>query len=253
MFDPEILLSKKIYLIQLGSPPQDIRESQGDISEWFYAALKDYINHIEVIRVFAGDTLPKPNSHSVAILTGSWSMVTDNEPWSEKTAEWIRNAVLLHMPLFGICYGHQLIAHALGGRVDYHPKGIEIGCKNIELSALAKHDPLLKGLPMHFPAYLTHRQTIIQLPAEALVFGSSVHDPHQIVRYNPTTISTQFHPEFTFRIAETMIVLRQTQLYKEGLNINSLCKSLKHSTPEASKILANFVEVHFFKENLIEE
>lgn len=52
-------------------------------------------------------------------------MVTDQEPWSEKTAAWIRNAMAMEMPLFGVCYGHQLMAHALGGRVEYHPQGRE--------------------------------------------------------------------------------------------------------------------------------
>ncbi len=81
------------------------------------------------------ETLPAPDSQTVAVMTGSWAMVTDRLAWSEKTAAWIRSAMAVEMPLFGICYGHQLMADALGGEVAYHPAGRETGCKAITLSA----------------------------------------------------------------------------------------------------------------------
>lgn len=49
-------------------------------------------------------------------------MVTDCLPWSEMTAEWIRNAMTIDMPIFGVCYGYQLMAHVLSIVVDYHQK-----------------------------------------------------------------------------------------------------------------------------------
>jgi GMP synthase (glutamine-hydrolysing) len=78
-------------------------------------------------------------------------MVTDRLAWSEKTAAWIRSAMAVEMPLFGICYGHQLMADALGGEVAYHPAGRETGCKAITLSAAGRTDPLLSDRPAHFP------------------------------------------------------------------------------------------------------
>ncbi|EHU3217171.1 glutamine amidotransferase [Acinetobacter baumannii] len=251
MLDCDITSFRKIYIFQLGTPPDNIRELQGDISDWFYTALKDYVDYIEVIRVFEGAELPEPNPKCIAILTGSWAMVTDKEPWSERTAIWVRNAISEKMPIFGVCYGHQLIAYALGGEINYHSDGIEIGCKNVQLSPLAQKDPLFRQFPLHFSAYLTHRQTVTKLPGGALNIASSQHDRHQIIRYNSTTISTQFHPEFTFEIAETLILKRCHKLQEDGLNINSLRKELKSSTPEARKLLINFIEAHFFKTDFL--
>ncbi len=66
--------------------------------------------------------LPEPRHFSGAILTGSHSMVTDHEPWSERTAAWIPAVMAAGTPLLGICYGHQLIAYALGGDVGPNPR-----------------------------------------------------------------------------------------------------------------------------------
>lgn len=74
-------------------------------------------------------------------------MVTERADWSERTAGWIRNAMDAELPLFGVCYGHQLMAHALGGRVDYLPGGREIGTLPIALTPQGANDPFSAKLP----------------------------------------------------------------------------------------------------------
>lgn len=96
------------------------------------------------------------------------------------------------MPLMGVCYGHQLMAHALGGVVDYHPDGREMGSLEIEQHAVAALDPWLAGCPPLFHAHLTHLQTILRLPAGAKALARSAHDPHQIVRYGPPQCRCSF-------------------------------------------------------------
>ncbi|MEA4681949.1 glutamine amidotransferase, partial [Klebsiella pneumoniae] len=159
-----------------------------------------------------------PDNQTLAVLTGSWAMVTDRLAWSERTADWIRQAVAIDMPLFGVCYGHQLMAHALGGEVAYHPGGRESGSQTITLSPWGVDDPLLSGLPATFPAHLSHLQTVTRLPEGATVLAASAHDPHQIVRYGPHAVSTQFHPEFTAPIARSLIRHREAVLQAEGID-----------------------------------
>src|SRR5688572_21533998 len=76
---------------------------------------------------------PSREGFAGTIVTGSGAMVTDRHEWSERSAQWLRDAAHDGMPLLGICYGHQLIAHALGGEVDYHPAGREMGTVQLEL------------------------------------------------------------------------------------------------------------------------
>ncbi|SIT50986.1 conserved hypothetical protein [Paraburkholderia piptadeniae] len=169
-------------------------------------------------------------------------MVTDRLPWSEEAAQWVRDAMEIGMPLFGVCYGHQLMAHALGGRVDYHPRGREVGCKEISLSPAAAEDSFLRNWPEVFKAHLTHEQSVIKLPPGAQVLASSEHDPHQIVRYGPNAISTQFHPEFTPQVSEACIRRRADVLRAEGADPDVLVSELE-DTGEARRLLKTFVEL----------
>ncbi|MGG7448703.1 glutamine amidotransferase [Kosakonia oryzendophytica] len=231
---------KSLIIIQVGTAPEPLRDVHGDIPDWFCQAIGCSPDDVDVVRVFEGETLPPPDVSRAAIITGSWAMVSDRLPWSEKTAEWIRDAVAVEMPLFGVCYGHQLMAWALGGDVEYHPKGREAGTQTVYLNAAAANDPLLSHLPATFPAHLTHRQTVTRLPEGASVLASSLHDNHQIVRYGPRAVSVQFHPEMTPEIATDLLRLNRANIEKEGVDADSLVAGVLPA-PGAAEILRRFV------------
>lgn len=232
-----------ILLLQVGTPPADIRDAHGDLSDWFSRLLGIPVEDMAVVRVFEGETLPPPDPERIAIITGSWAMVTDRLPWSEATAQWIRDAMAVEMPLFGVCYGHQLMAHALGGRVGYHPDGRELGCEQVQLLADASSDPLLESWPDSFSAQLTHEQSVIELPPGAVVLARSAHDAHQVIRYGRNSISTQFHPEFTPEILAACIQRRASQLKSEGHVPQRMIEGIV-PTPEAAQLLKRFVAIH---------
>jgi GMP synthase (glutamine-hydrolysing) len=234
------LASYPLLLIQVGTPPDDIRKPLGDLPLWFQRAVGPDTETLAVIRVFEGESLPAPDSVKGAIITGSWDMVTDRLPWSEATAEWIRQAMAIDLPLFGVCYGHQLIAHALGGEVDYHPEGREIGTQAVRLLPGAEQDALVSTMPAQFPAHLTHMQTVIRLPEGAQALAASSHDPHQIVRYGRNAISTQFHPEFTPEISAAIIRMRADVLRTEGRDPDDLLAGVEHAG-EPLALLRRFV------------
>lgn len=240
-----------LLIVQAGTPSEEIRAPLGDLPAWFCQALNRLVDTVRVIRVFEGEDLPAPDAGCAAIITGSWSMVTDREPWSEATADWIRKAMALEMPLFGVCYGHQLMAHALGGSVDFHPEGREIGCQTIEVLPEAADDTLLGAWPARFAAHLTHMQTVIELPPGARVLARSVHDPHQIVRYGHKAISTQFHPEFTPAISSAIIRARADVLRQEGKDPTALLDAVEEA-PEAARLLREFLRIAFNQDSKIE-
>lgn len=196
---------------------------------------------MEILRVFEGESLPEPGAHRVAIITGSWAMVTDQLDWSEATAAWIRRAMDIGMPMFGICYGHQLMAYALGGVVGYHPAGLEVGCQEIALLPGATSDPLAGLLPSRFNAHLTHLQTVLKPPPGARVLARSSHDPHQILRYGSHAVSTQFHPEFTPSISAACVTRRAEMLRGEGRDPDAVLRALEE-TPIAQDFLRRFLK-----------
>lgn len=230
----------RLLLVQTGTPPTAIRQAHGDLPHWFRTLLAPWQAQLTAVRVFEDEPLPAPDNQTIAVLTGSWAMVTDRLAWSERTADWIRQAVAIDMPLFGVCYGHQLMAHALGGEVAYHPGGRESGSQTISLSPWGVDDPLLSGLPASFPAHLSHLQTVTRLPEGATVLAASSHDRHQIVRYGPHAVSTQFHPEFTAPVARSLIRYREAVLQAEGIDPQRLHDEVQES-PQAAAILTRFV------------
>lgn len=228
-----------ILIIQTGSPPADLRTQWGEQGDWFRSALTGLGVDVSVVQPHLGEALPEPAKVSGAAITGSWSMVTDREGWSERTAEWIRGAMAEDLPLFGVCYGHQLMAHALGGRVDYHPHGPEVGQLPVTLSAAGLADAALAGVPQQFDVFLTHEQSVLGLPAGAEVLAGSAHDPHQILRYGRNALSVQFHPEFFPDLRRSCIERRRSSFEAKGADVAALLAAVSE-TPVSRQMLRQF-------------
>lgn len=228
-----------LLLVQMGHPPTDIRTAVGEQPDWFKAALGD-VGPIKVVCPFEGEPLPVAGTFSGAVISGSWAMVTDHEEWSERTAHWLREIIGAGVPVLGVCYGHQLMAYALGGAVDYHPQGSEVGQIAVSLNDAARHDPLLEGLPNSFDTFLSHEQSVLTLPSCAVVLASSSHDPHQIIRYSSTALSVQFHPEFSAPVMNKIITSRSERVAMKGKDRDALLAAV-NDTPFSRAILQRFV------------
>lgn len=187
-----------LALIQLEMPPPQVVAQIGEQPVWFIDALQLQPEDYVIVRPHLGEELPAFDRVCGAILSGSWAMVTDHADWSERTAAWIRGALEAELPLLGVCYGHQLMAYALGGKVGDNPNGWERGLKT--LTHNTSRDPWLAPLPETFQAWLSHRQSVITPPPHAEVLARSDLDGCQILRYSPQALSVQFHPEFTREI-----------------------------------------------------
>ncbi|GAB2571899.1 glutamine amidotransferase [Dyella jejuensis] len=232
-----------ILIIRTGQAPANIRARHGDFPHWFRLGAELAAQRIHVVDVAAGETLPSPQSVSGALITGSAAMVTDRSPWSERTAGWIRNAMDIDLPLLGVGYGHQLMAHALGGQVDYLPGGREIGTIPIDLLPGAEKDPLAALLQPQFRAHATHEQSVLDLPKGACVLARSSRDPHHLVRYGRNAISTQFHPEFNADVMRAYIKRKHHDMHREGFDPQLAFRQVA-ATPIARRLLKMFSRHH---------
>ncbi len=187
--------------------------------------------------------MPSPEGVSGALITGSAAMVTDRAPWSEETAGWIRNAMDVDLPLLGVCYGHQLMAHALGGRVDYLSGGREIGTLPIDLLPEAEHDSLAALLPTQFRAHTTHEQSVMDVPNGAKVLARSARDPNHLIRYGKNAISVQFHPEFNADVMRAYIQRKHHDMRREGFDPHHTYRQVA-ATPIARRLLKMFSRHH---------
>ncbi|MFN3496227.1 MAG: glutamine amidotransferase, partial [Hydrogenophaga sp.] len=190
----------------------------------------------------SGDALPPLDSVAGVVITGSHAMVSDREAWSEALVPWLQQAVAASVPTLGICYGHQLLAHALGGEVTHHPNGVEIGTVQVRLCTVATEDPLLGPLPPAFNAQAVHWQSVRRLPPQAVLLASSDHEQHHAFRLGRNAWGVQFHPEFSAEALRAYLDGLGPTLAREGLDAERIRAELKE-TPEAASVLGRFAQL----------
>lgn len=232
---------KPILIILTGHAPAAIRARFGDFPRWFQHTAKLSPLRMRVINVAAGDKLPDAKEIAGAIITGSGAMVTERLPWSEATAAWIRGAVDVETPLFGVCFGHQLMAHALGGRVDYLPSGCEMGTQPITSLPDTASDNLYNLLEAPFRAHTTHEQSVLESPAGAVTLARSLQDAHQMLRYGPHAVSTQFHPEFSADVMRAYVRRKFAKTWDQAAQDTFRAVA---AAPIARQILQRFARQH---------
>jgi GMP synthase (glutamine-hydrolysing) len=139
--------------------------------------------------VTAGE-LPADHDFDAAVVTGSRASVYWDRDWIAPTTAWVREAHERAIPLLGVCWGHQCIAHALGGTVADMGE-YEIGYRTIERTA---DDPLLAGLDRAFLAFTTHSDAVTALPPGATEIATNDYGNHGF-RIGDA-FGVQFHPEY---------------------------------------------------------
>ncbi|WP_257384946.1 glutamine amidotransferase [Tahibacter caeni] len=231
----------RVLVLQTGSTLPQIAARHGDFAAWFLRMAGLVRRDVDVVRVDRDEALPAPGRHAAILVTGSASMVTERADWSERSAGWLAGIVrTAAAPVLGVCYGHQLLAHGLGGRVDWNPRGRQIGTKTLRTTPASTDDPLFGATTTPFRAQTTHQQSVVELPADALVLAASALDPHQALRFGERAWGLQFHPEFSANVMAGYIRGRRERLIAEGLDPAALLRECGPA-PEARRLLRRFV------------
>ncbi len=147
---------------------------------------------------------------------GEYSALDDPD-WMADLLDLVRAAVERGVPTFGSCWGHQIIARALGGTVVRDPARAELGCKWIELTEGGRANPLLGGFPTRFQANTGHHDRVHVLPPGAVELAFNASQRHQAFRIAGKPVyGTQFHSELdAARERERLIVYRD--YYRDDL------------------------------------
>lgn len=233
---------RPLLVMQTGDAPEPVRRQCGNFDEMFYRMAELDQASACTVHVAKGEKPAAPQQYRGVIVTGSPIMVTDHETWSDQAGEWLCRAMDAGLPIFAVCYGHQLLAMCLGGDVGYHPKGEEVGSHEVRLTPQGRQDAFLADVPEVFMANMAHRQAVLAPPAGATLLAGSDHDPNQMLRYGDKVFTTQFHPEFGADTSSAYAGLfakakpAQAEFYRE-----LQCKSCE--TPVARDLLRRFVRM----------
>lgn len=235
-------MTKPLLFLQVGHTFEEIARERGDYDIWFQRALGQSDEAFEVRRVFDGAPLPTHFDYRGVVVSGSWSMVTDHEAWSEASALYLREAAARGVPILGVCYGHQLLAYAFGGKVGYNPRGRHAGTAQVQTTAQAESDALFAPLPRQLLVQVSHSQSVLELPPGALLLAHAPGDPHHAFRLGERTWGVQFHPEFDDEVSRRYIALRRERIVSEGLDPDALIAAVQPS-PHGAQLLRRFAEL----------
>jgi GMP synthase (glutamine-hydrolysing) len=232
-----------VGVLVTGQTLPDVSRRRGDFERFIRTRAGDAWNgRWRAYDVREGAPLPSPRDAAAFIMTGSSSSVTERAPWMLRAEELLRNIVAARVPFLGICFGHQMLAQALGGDVQKNPFGREIGTVRVTRVA---DDPVLfsglvSGLPRTFDVHETHVDAVVKLPPGAEVLGRTDRDPAAIFGVGALARGVQFHPEFDADILRGYLAARAHILRSEGLDPEALLAAV-HDGTRGHDVLRSFL------------
>lgn len=228
-----------MLVLKTGEALAPVRAVRGDFHQWIAKGMGVAEEDLLVANVHAGDPLPDPASITGVVVTGSPLMVTDRADWSEASAAWLAGVVEADaLPVLGICYGHQLLAHALGGEVGANPNGRELGTVEVrhDTAAIAD-DPVLIGA--NEPGHMSHLESVLRPPSDAQVLATTDLEAHAVLKFGPRQWGLQYHPEFDRDIMQRYVEARREIVAGEGLDPDAMVENAVE-TPVLTSTLERF-------------
>lgn len=181
----------RIAILETGAPPSALQPRFGDYGDMFAALLGDgFVT--QRFDVAAGG-LPDAAAFDGAILTGSAAGVYEDHAWLPPLFDWIRGAKG-KTRLVGVCFGHQAMAQALGGRVEQSDRGWGVGLHAYEV---VSPEPWMQPAAAHIALPCSHQDQVVEKPDDARVWLASAFTPFAGLAWGADAISIQPHPEFT--------------------------------------------------------
>ena len=205
----------KIAVLETGVPPDPLADEFGSYPDMF-AELLGPAYELDTFDVQTG-ALPDPAAHGAYLVTGSPAGVYDPLPWIAPLMEFIRSAHDKRM--IGVCFGHQVMAQALGGEVIKSPKGWAAGLNRYDV---LQSEPWTNGeRKIAIPA--SHQDQVVLQPPNTKVVAASDFTPFAALAWaDRPAISFQFHPEFSVGYAKALIEKRYDKVNSPGEALASL-------------------------------
>jgi len=200
----------KLTIIETGLVPAIIRDRFPDYPEMFRQMLTGVDPGVtcDTVSVIKGEALPDPAALDAVLYTGSPAGVYDPEPWIAPLADFIRAAASSKTPQVGICFGHQIMGEALGGKVIKSPKGWGVGRHTYEIVQC----PDWSGAPCppDVSIAVSHQDQVVAVPPGAEIIAQSDFTPFAGLSYRDfPAISFQCHPEFDAAYAAALYRARR--------------------------------------------
>ncbi len=202
----------KLTIVETGFVPEEIRADWPDYPAQFHALLSPLAPEMqfETVSLPRGEALPDPAGLEAVLLTGSPSGVYDPEPWMSALFDFIRWSAEAKTPMVGVCFGHQAMAHAMGGFAGKSEKGWGVGRHVYDI---VNRPEWFTGDADTVACACSHQDQVITAPPGAETILSWDFTPYAGLAYETAPfISFQPHPEFTAEYAVALHSLRRDKI-----------------------------------------
>jgi GMP synthase-like glutamine amidotransferase len=237
----------RLTIIETGRPPEPIAADFPRYPAMIEALLKPHVPSLvcETVSLVDHETLPPQHLVEAVLITGSPVGVYDPVAWIAPLKDWIRANAAAAIPQVGICFGHQIMAEAFGGRVAKAPQGWGLGRHDYAVKPESKWGA--NGLS-GFSLAVSHQDQVLAAPDCARVLAGSDFTPFAALSYeHAPALSFQGHPEFCALFADALIRSRRGTRFPEDIADRAL-ESLK--APLDSFAVAAMI-AHFYHSNAV--
>jgi GMP synthase-like glutamine amidotransferase len=209
----------EIGLLRTGAPPPDLADRFGPYDGMFERLLGPGFA-VRAYDIQGGEAPPSPEAHPAFLITGSAAGVYEPLPWIAPLLGFLREAKG-RAKLVGICFGHQAMAEALGGRVEKSERGWGIGLQGYELWERAPW--MGEAPPATIAVPVSHQDQVVVPPPGARILAGNAFTPFGMLEWeNGSALSMQFHPEFEPDYAQALIEHRRARVPAPDAAIASL-------------------------------
>ena len=228
---------KKISLLLCDTYPGLLPESIPSHESMFFDLFRPINPDLtfDIYRVMDGELPEQFEPETLYLIPGSNNAAYDDLPWIQALQEWIREAAAQEVPLVGICFGHQLIAQALGGCVECFDGGWGVGIREMEV--------LDEDMLPYFPnrkmrLIVNHHDQVMQLPEGATPLATSDFCRYDGFRIGHHILTFQGHPEFPVDYERHLILNHSDN--EDGTVKQRALKTLEEMEPQG-EVVARFL------------
>lgn len=228
----------RIGILQTGDTPEELKDQFGAYGEMFIRLLGDHHQEFEftIYPVLHNSFPDNPQECDGWLITGSRFSAYEDLAWIHTLKDLIRQLSKTELPLIGICFGHQIIAEALGGRVEKSHKGWGLGLDTYQLNSDA---PGIQ--PQTITLNIFHQDQVVELPPDTRVFASSEFCEYAGLLIGNKIMTIQAHPEFKNDYNSLLLQARRASVVPEQQADEAINHLQSHNAQADSKLFAGWM------------
>lgn len=200
----------QVGLLECDHVVDGLRDIGGDYSDMFRGLLASAMPQLELVSYdVCGGAVPDPSRHHAWLITGSARSVFDDDPWIEQLLDFIRGVHSGDQRMVGVCFGHQAIAHALGGTAARSEQGWGVGVHPVDV--VVKR-PWMQPPADQLRLVMSHQDQVLALPPQATVLAQTEHCEVAMLEVDGRLLGIQGHPEYSNEYAAALLETRTDRI-----------------------------------------